>query len=357
MAGWAPLVPAAKIRLGLDEAQLGALLLCVGLGSVLTMPFSGGLAGRFGCRRVILVSGVLACSALPIVAGAQQVAVLAAGLFLFGAGVGAIDVTMNIQAVIVEKASGRAMMSGFHGLFSVGGILGAGAVTGLLALGLSALPSAATLAGLGALLLVAFMAGLLPYGGESGAPAFAIPRGRVLLIGALCFVMFLAEGAVLDWSGVLLSTVAGAPASWAGLGYVAFSATMTLGRLLGDWIVKHLGPSPILAWGGLCASAGFALAAFAPSWPVSVVGFGLVGAGASNVVPVLFTAAGRQTAMPSNLAIAGVTTLGYAGILSGPALIGFVARAGTLPIALMLVSAMLLGVTAFSRAATRTEAV
>jgi MFS family permease len=355
VAAWAPLIPLVKAKLGLDEGGLGGLLLCLGLGSVVGMPLAGGLAARFGCRRMILVSGTVSCIALPIMAVAPSAAVLAAALSAFGAGIGCTDVVMNIQAVIVEKASGRAMMSGFHGLYSVGGIAGAGAVTGLIACGLSAPVSALAIAVLAAVLLVAIAKGLLPYGGENGSPVFAVPRGRVLLLGILCFILFLAEGSVLDWSGVLLNVVRGLERSRAGLAYVAFSITMTAGRLTGDAIVHALGPKRIIFLGGLCAASGFVLAALVPAWPVSVLGFALVGVGAANVVPVLFSAAGRQQSMPSNLALAAVTTMGYAGVLAGPPLIGFVARASSLPVALVMVAAMLVAVVLSSRRATSNE--
>jgi predicted MFS family arabinose efflux permease len=339
-ASWAPVVPLVRTRIGLDTGQLGSLLLCLGLGAFAGMPISGGLAARFGCRAVILVSGAVALISLPLVETAASSAVLAGGLLAFGAAVGTMDVVMNIQAVIVEKAAGRAMMSGFHGHYSVGGIAGAGAMTGLLLLGIPVFAAVLTIVAISALLLTIAAKGLLPFGSEGEARAFAVPRGRVLLIGALCFVMFLAEGSVLDWSGVLLNVVRRVDKSEAGLGYVAFSITMTAGRLLGDGIVRRLGPKAVLLLGGSLCAGGFGLAALVPAWPVSILGFAIVGAGASNNVPVLFSAAGRQTSMPSNMAIAAVTSMGYAGLLAGPALIGFVARAFTLPVSLLMVAAM-----------------
>lgn len=341
VSAWAPLVPLAKARLNLNDGQLGALLLCLGLGSVLAMPFSGGLAGKFGCRTIILAAGTATCLALPVVATATTIPLIVAGLILLGAGLGTIDVVMNIQAVIVERASGKAMMSGFHGLYSVGGIAGAGGMTGLLALKTMPLAAASIITVVALALLWGSAKGLLPYGSEEEAPAFAIPRGRVLLIGALCFVLFLAEGSVLDWSGVLLTTQRGLEEGHAGIGYVAFAVMMTLGRLTGDAVVRKVGTKRILTFGGLCTAAGFALAALVPNAAVSILGFALIGTGAANVVPVLFSAAGNQRAMPTNLAIAAVTTLGYAGILLGPALIGFVARASSLPLAFLLVAALL----------------
>jgi len=139
VAAWAPLVPSAKARAGLDDGTLGLLLLSVGAGSIVAMPLAGALAARFGCRRVFIGSTILICVALPLLAIVFSVRLLVVALFGFGAGVGSIDCVMNIQAVIVERLSRRPMMSGFHGLFSVGGIIGAGGVSGLLSVGASPL--------------------------------------------------------------------------------------------------------------------------------------------------------------------------------------------------------------------------
>jgi fucose permease len=355
MASWAPLVPFAKARLALDEGRLGLLLLCMGLGSVVAMPFSGGLSARFGCRKTILTAGILACLMIPFLATVPSAALLAPALLVFGGSLGIIDVVMNVQAVVVEKASGRPMMSGFHGFFSVGGLAGAGLMTGLMAVGASPLVATVVTGGLAILLLASFWKGLLPYAPEGEGAAFAIPRGFILLLGVLCFGLFMAEGSVLDWSGVLLRVTRGLDARWAGIGYIAFATTMTVGRLTGDFVVKALGPTRVLLFGSLCSAAGFALAALGPSWVFSVVGFGLVGIGAANLVPVVISAAGRQKVIALNHAIAAVTTLGYAGILLGPALIGFIARATSLPIALLFISGMLVLVALTSGKATGSE--
>jgi len=345
-------IPLVRLRLGLNDGQLGGLLLCLGLGSVLTMPLAGGLSARLGCRRTILGAALVGCIALPLAVSAPNQVQLAACLLAFGAGVGTLDAVMNIQAVMVEKARGRAMMSGFHGLFSVGSIAGAGAVTGMLSLGLAPLACVLVVVGLSAALLAGLAGGLLAEGGDATAPATALPRGSVLLIGALCFCMFLAEGSVLDWSGVLLNTVRGVGKSHAGIGFVVFAITMTAGRLTGDSLVARFGHRRMLLWGGLCAATGFVLAATVPSSPVSVVGFGLVGAGAANVVPTLFSAAGRQSSTPSNLAVAAVTTMGYAGLLTGPGLIGLVARVSSLSVGMVVVAGLAVCVSLGSRRAT-----
>lgn len=344
LAAWAPLVPYAKARAGLDEATLGLLLLCLGAGSILAMPISGLLATRFGCRRVLVVGTILICLSLPLLATASTLPLLIATLFMFGAGLGAVDSTVNLQAVIVERASGRHMMSGFHGLFSVGGIAGAAGVSALLALGLSPLWAIAAVIVLILAALAKAAPHLLPYGSESSGPAFAVPHGVVLFIGVLCFIVFLAEGAMLDWSAVFLTTEKSLGEAYAGLGYAAFALTMTVGRLLGDTIVRRLGARRVIILGGLFAALGMALATLAPNWELSLLGYALVGVGCSNIVPVLYTAVGKQTVMPESIAVPAITTLGYAGILAGPAAIGFIAHASSLSLAFLLIAALLLGV-------------
>lgn len=345
-AAWAPLVPFAKARLQLNDSALGLMLLCLGIGSILAMPMAGALAARFGCRRVIVAASIGACIALPLLAVLDQTWALAIVLFAFGACVGSVDCVVNIQAVIVERASGRTMMSGFHGLYSVGGIAGAAGVSAMLWLGAS--PFVATLvvvAGLMASLAWAAPDLLRETGGAAHSP-FSAPRGVVLFIGLLCFVVFLTEGAMLDWSAVFLTSIRGVDPAQAGLGYAAFAATMTIGRLMGDRIVQRLGGVRVLVLGGLLAAAGLALATLVPAWQAALVGYALVGAGCSNIVPVLYTAVGRQTVMPESAAVPAISTMGYAGILAGPAAIGFVAHATSLPTALLMVGALMLLVAA-----------
>lgn len=348
-AAWAPLVPFVKARAGLDDAGLGLLLLCFGIGSIATMPVAGAASARLGCRPVVAAATLALCLTLPVLALASGTGTLAAVLLLFGAGMGALDCAMNLQAVAVERAAGRPMMSGFHGLYSLGCILGALAYSGLAAAGLG--PTGATAATVTALagLALAAWPGILARSGQDAGPAFAVPRGRVLVLGLLCFGVFLAEGMALDWSAVFLVRDRGFDPASGALGYAAFSATMTLGRLSGDAVVARLGGGRTVALGGLTAAAGIVLSVASPFWTGALAGYALVGLGCANIVPVLFTAAGRQTAMPAAVAVPAVTTLGYAGVLAGPALIGFVAQATSLPAAFLVVAGLLAAVAACGR--------
>jgi MFS family permease len=349
VAAWAPLVPYAKDRIGLDDGTLGLLLLSLGLGSIIAMPLAGALAAHFGCRRVLTVSSLLICLCLPLLALVSSLPLFIATLFVFGASLGALDCTINIQAIIVERASGKTMMSGFHGLFSLGGIVGAAGVSALLVLGASPLIAMLVVA---AGLLIALLKAwrhLLTYGSQRDGPAFAIPHGVVLFIGLLCFTVFLTEGAMLDWSAVFLTSLRGVEPAHAGLGYAVFALTMTLGRLSGDWIVQRLGANRVIILGGLCAAAGLALSTLVPAWQATLLGYALVGVGCSNIVPVCYSAVGRQKSMPENVAVPAISTLGYGGILVGPAAIGFVAHVSSLELAFMVIAVMLLGVAASGR--------
>lgn len=341
---WAPLVPYAKERAHLDEAQLGALLLCLGMGSIVTMPFAGVLAARLGCRAILCAAALVLGLCLPMLATWSLVPALAVTLFVFGACLGTADVTMNIQATVVERTSGRALMSGFHGMYSVGGLVGASAMSGLLWLGLS--PLVSVLGGTTVIvgLVARFARDLLPYGIESGGQSFVWPRGKVLLIGILCFITFMAEGSILDWGALFLTTLRGIASAQAGLGYAAFAVAMTIGRLNGDRIVESLGGKKILLGGGLCAALGLGLVVLVPWVPVALLGFTMVGLGCSNIVPVLFTQTGKQKVMPAGLAIGAITTIGYTGILTGPAAIGFIAHATSLALSMGIVALCLLAV-------------
>lgn len=340
-AAWAPLVPFAKNRTGLDEGSLGLVLLCLGAGSLLAMPIAGMLAARHGCRAVMIATLVMVIATLPLLAIAPSPLTLGAVLFVFGAGVGACDCVMNMQAIMVERDSGRPMMSGFHAFYSIGGAVGAGAMTGLLAVHLP--PWLVCL--LASAVMAALLAISLPYWrtdkAPSDAPMFAVPHGVVLAIGVLCFVAFLAEGSVLDWSAVFLHEVQQVDPSRAGLGYLAFAIAMTVTRLVGDGVVARLGRHRSILIGSLVAASGFALATFATWMPLALCGYALVGLGCANIVPALFSMAGNQKVMPESLAIPAITTLGYAGVLAGPALIGFVAQASSLVFAFSAVAVTL----------------
>ena len=341
-AAWASLVPVAKAATGVNEGQLGLVLLCLGIGSLLAMPVSGVVSTRHGCRKVLMVCGVALCACLPLLASVQNVFTLAAALFFFGAMIGTFDCVMNIQAVIVERDSKQPLMSGFHGFFSLGGLLGAATTSAIMDLGVSPFATVSAIALAGVLLLMLIRRHVLPYGNPAEGPPFALPRGEVLFLGMLCMTVFLVEGSMMDWSAVMLTENHGMPVAQAGYGFAAFSLTMTFGRLTGDRIVARVGRRSVVTVGGLLAMGGILLATLVPLWQAALLGYAMVGLGCSNIVPVLFTAVGRQTSMPQSVAVPAMSTLGYAGVLAGPAAIGFIAHHSSLPMAFLLVAALML---------------
>jgi MFS family permease len=246
---------------------------------------------------------------------------------------------MNIHAVEVDRAAKKPLLSGFHALFSVGGFLGASLMALLLSAKITPFGSAIAAAALMAVAMGFAAPRLLRTASAEAGPLFATPRGIVLVLAAMACVMFLIEGAILDWSALLITGEGIVDEAQGGLGYSLFAIAMTTGRLAGDYITARIGDRAILFWGGIVTMAGFALLA-APLNLLAMGGFLLIGLGAANIVPVLFRAAGAQRAMPAGLAVAAITTTGYAGILVGPAAIGFVAKTVGLPGAFWLLGAL-----------------
>ncbi|MCY0964027.1 MFS transporter [Parathalassolituus penaei] len=341
VATWAAIIPLIKRNTGISDGTLGWLLLCLGTGAILSMPISGALAPKFGCRRIILVAGALFSLVVLLLPWASNSTELMLLLLLSGFGLGAADCVMNIQAILVEKRAGTNLMSGFHGFYSLGGIFGAGIMAFLLNLKVTASQSCVLVALLVVGTLWYARGGLLPFASPKEGPAFAIPRGPVLLIGLICFALFLAEGTVLDWSGVYLTEYQHTSHSNAALGLFCFSVTMTLGRLTGDQLIRRVGARPVLTLGGLVASGGLFLAVSAPGPVMALVGYALVGIGCSNIVPIMFSATGKQTLMPQSIAVPAVSTLGYIGVLAGPASVGQLAQYFSLPVALYAIATLI----------------
>ena len=353
VAAWGPMVPYARERAGLDDGQLGLLLLCLGAGSIVIMPFVAGLAARFGCRAVIVTGAVLMCFALPGLALGSSLPMLALSLAWLGGTLSTVDIAMNIQAVEIEKASDKPVMSGFHGLFSLGTVAGAGLVSLVLWQGGTPFVAALTVVAIVLALILPTAHGLITTGGERAARGFMMPRGIVLLLGLLCFISFLAEGAMLDWGAVFLIDHKNVDPSVAGVGYAVFASMITIGRLTGDRAVTAVGRPRVMALGAGLAAIGLLTLIHAPNFPVALIGFAVTGIGLANLVPVLFSTASRQHVMPENQALAGILAMGYTGLLAGPAALGFIAHHASLPLAFWAIIALLALVLACSRTVAR----
>ncbi|WP_454910906.1 MFS transporter [Stutzerimonas chloritidismutans] len=346
---WAPLVPYVRERIEMTDAVFGLLLLCIGVGSMTWMPLSGVLVSRWGIRPVQLCSVVLLALALAGMALTDSMLLLALALFCFGGSLGVIDVIMNIQAVLVETAVGRRLMSNFHGMYSLGAISGALMLTGLLTLGLAPEIGSFLMIGLIVAANLGLARGFLPNRAPGGGFAFVRPTGVVLLVGLMCFVVYLAEGAVLDWSALYLTGEKGLEVAKGGLGYAAFALMVTIARFAGGPLVNALGTARVIAFGGLLAAFGIGLSLAAEHWAVALIGYGLCGLGCANVSPVLISSLSRQDGMPVQLAVTVATTIGFAGVLAGPAMMGVVAHFSSLGMAFALLAVLLVGIVPFCR--------
>lgn len=346
ISSWAPMVPYAKQRLGLDDANLGVLLLMLGSGAMAMMPVSGYLGHKYGNRIVILCAALLMAAMLPLLLILDTAAGMGAALFVFGAAVGTVDVAMNSHGVQVQNLYGKPIMSSLHGLFSIGGLFGSLGLGFLMKLGLD--PMAATVSISMLLILIvssqyrslfdaetekAAIKSFSPVK-ETGGGFFSWLKKGVVFLGIMCFVVFLSEGAMLDWSAVFLHENRGIKEEFAGMGYAMFSIAMAAMRLVGDRIVSRFNSKMVVVAGSLIAASGLFLAVFAPWAVAALIGFTLLGLGAANIVPVFLSEAGRVRNISAAVSIPAVTTMGYAGQLAGPALLGLIAYLFSLPMAL-----------------------
>ena len=353
IASWVPHIPLVQEKLDLSEGLLGLALLGVAAGAVVSLTLSGWLIARFGSRAVTSVSTVAFCFSLPLPVLAPNLALLMLALVFFGLCNGAMDVAMNTQAVAVEEHYGKPIMSSFHGFFSLGGLFGAGTGGLILASGVSSRLHVVGAALLFLIVGVFALRYLLPKQAENSdsaeGPAFMLPKGSLLGLGLLAFVVFVGEGSMADWSAVYLRNTLGSSTGLAAAGFAAFSLMMALGRLTGDYIVGRLGPTMTVRLGSLIAGTGLGLSLLIAQPLAAIIGFGCVGLGLANLVPILFSAAGRTPGVAPGTGIAAVATLGYLGWLAGPPIIGFTAELVTLAGALGLVAVALGLVTVFAR--------
>lgn len=343
---WAPLVPYVRLNIAMSDATFGLMLLCIGVGSLCCMPISAALTNRFSIRRCLFVITLILLVALLSMAITSNLWLLGLALFVFGGSLGVLDVTLNIQGLSVENRANRSMMSNFHGMFSVGTIVGAVLMISLLMLGLSALLSTLTAIVLMLLLSLYAVKGYLDERTLRGTDSFIWPNGWILLVGLMCFIVYLAEGVILDWSALFLIEEKHIATAQAGLGYASFAAMVATGRFLGDALVEMFGRVRIITGGGLIAAAGIALSIISPHWSIALIGYALCGLGCANVSPVLISSLSQQTYMPTHLAITAATTIGFAGVLAGPAMMGAVAHYSSLSAAFAVLAAALLIVAA-----------
>ncbi|MGE7384767.1 MFS transporter [Streptomyces sp. NPDC004126] len=363
LASWAPRIPQVKEQLGLSDGRLGTALLGVALGSVPAMPAAGLLVDRFGSRPVARCAALVYAPAIALPGLAGSLPELVLGLAVLGASVGALDVAMNAHAVDLERRTGRARLSSFHGLFSAGALAGALLGTAAAAGGVGVRTQFTVSAVVGVAVAGVAVAALHPAappppppprgdgGGGHGGPG----AGRLLPLSALGLCVLLVEGVMTDWSSVYLADSLGAGPGAAGAGYAAFALAMTAGRLGGDRAAGRFGPVRVVRWGALLSAAG-ALAALLSGHPAaSVVAFCAVGLGISASFPLVVGGASRIPAASAGTAVATVSTTGYFAFLAGPPLIGLLASHSSLRTALFLVPALALAAAVLASALPATD--
>ncbi len=320
----------------LSDAGLAVVVFCFAVGAIVTMPLTGALATRLGGVRTVLASGIASAVALAVLALAGDVPTLLAAALFAGMALGGLDVAMNTQATVVERACRRPIMSGIHGWFSLGGLAGAavgGALTGASWSIRAVLLAAAAVDLLATLAAAPFLS--VP-NEPAGGPGLAWPRRATLGIGLLCLLAFLIEGAVFDWTSVYMHEVAGASLGYASAGFGGFSLAMAATRFIGDAVTRRWGRARIVAVGGLLVAFGIGLGTAFP-YPLAVTaGLTLAGFGQANIVPSLFSAAGRVPGVAPGAGVAMVATIGYGAFLLGPPAIGLLADATGLQSALLL---------------------
>jgi len=349
MATWVSRVPAIQSNLGLGESALGLLLFGLSAGMLTALFLAGGLIARFGSSKITLACALMSCIILPFLAIGSKPIVLFVILFVFGGGLGVMDVAMNEQAVLVERKAKRPLMSSFHAGYSIGGVAGALMGAGMAAIpGLSMFPHFTIAAVIFSGVIIFSFPHLLPTEGGIGEKEimFCLPERALWMLGAIAFCSAIGEGTVASWGAVYLMQVLNTNAAFAALGFAAFSLTMTVGRLFGDFLSRKWGIVLIVRVGGLIAALGIFAAAFTDDPMIAIAGFAAVGMGLSNIIPLLFGAAGNLQDISPGTGIAGVATIGYAGFLVGPPLIGLVAEETSMRTALFLV-ALIIGTLVF----------
>ncbi|MEU3569141.1 MFS transporter [Kitasatospora sp. NPDC036755] len=359
-AAWVVRIPDVRSQVDASHSSLGLALLCLSIGAVLTMPMIGRLCLRYGSRPVTVGSLALLSLAVLLPAHAHSVAALGGVLLLFGAGYGGANVAMNSAAVDLVAQLRRPVMPSFHAGYSFGGLVGTG-VSGLLAgplstawaLALSAVLGMAVTVGAGIVLLRSPAAapvgpdradradradrstGPADAGGPDAGSARIRTRLLVLLLGLTALCTAYGEGAIADWATLHLTDDVRASSVVAATGYGAYAFAMAGGRVGGTWLSIRLGQDRLMLLGGLTAAAGMLIAALAPAVPVAICGFVLVGLGLANLFPLAIARAGAAGG-PQGVAFA--SSLGYGGMLIGPVVIGFLADAAGLPLALTTVA-------------------
>ncbi|MGJ7607300.1 MFS transporter [Variovorax sp. LT1R20] len=358
-ATWGVHVPTVKAHYGLDEAQLGLALLAAGAGAMFGLTSAGRWIGRHGPRRIAALSGCVYALLLAGLIAMPGYFALMGLLAAFGLVTSVFDVAINTEAAQLEMQSGTPLMSGMHGMFSLGGMAGAASGSAVLAASMGAQAHLLLVAAVMVLLVAVSSTRMLPKAvtGDTATAdhSFRLPRGPLAVLGVLAALGLIAEGAIYDWSVLYMQQELGSPQKQAALAYAAFSAAMAAARFGGDAMRARFTPVALLRGSGVLAAAAMTLVLLTDLPWLALVGFAGVGVGFANVVPILFGASARIPGVEPASGIASVSAVAYLGFMAGPAVIGLLARASSLTAALYVVVIFAAALAASARF-TRSEA-
>lgn len=347
MAGWIARIPYVKDKLEMSEGTLGLVLLAASLGIIMSLPIVGGFINRYSSRRVTWWGSMAYATFLPFLMLMPSVPTLAIMLFIYASGAAFMDISMNAQAVEVEKQAKKPLMSSFHGAFSIGNFIGAILSSAIIYLDIDPVWHLVIFTVLAWILVNAVTPALIPDtqpegdGGEKPSPIFTLPPKVILPLGIIAFCAAIGEGAMNDWTTVYLKDVLKTSEGFATFGFAAFSLMMTVGRFSGDYLIQRFGRVIMIQGGALVTSLGLILVVLIPSAYVSLIGFALAGAGLALMIPIVFSVAGTMPDIPAGTGIASAASLGYLGFLAGPPIIGFLAELSSLRLSFLFVAILM----------------
>lgn len=340
-ASWASRIATIQQTLGLTDAALGAVLFCLPVGLMASLPFAGWVISKAGSRRLLILAVLAYGLALIGLGSAQNVFQLTVCLLCFGFASNTVNISVNTQAVAAERLYPKPIMASFHGLWSLAGFVGAGIGTYMIGNGIN--PQRHFI-----IIFCIIAAGVAYYsrylnqdkGGASEGTVFVMPDKSLIKLGVIAFCSMMCEGAMFDWSEIYFKKVLLVEKAWIGAGYTAFMLTMATGRFIADWFAHRYGLKRILQVSGSLTAIGLLIAVIFPYLPTAIGGFLLVGFGVSSVVPMVYSAAGKSQTMQPGVALAAVSTIGFIGFLVGPPIIGFIAGLASLRYSFTLIAAM-----------------
>lgn len=342
LACWSPLIPLLKLHLALSDGQMGLVLLFFGVGSLIAMPGAGHLAGLFGCRRVLSVSVPGAVISVCLLAFSHNIYLLSSLVLMFGIFIGATDVVVNVNAALVQKILDRPIMSSMHGLFSLGAFAGSGTVSLGLYSGMSIEILFLAIVLMVILVFVLIAQEVSDTAEKESSVAFSLPSRSIIMLGFGCCMAYLIEGAMLDWSGIFLMAQSHVSLRLAGFAFTSFSVAMMVGRLLGDQGVRTLGSGYMFGLSAFLLLVGLVCVLSVSSFVMCLCALFLVGLGLANIAPIIFTFTAQAQPNAVARSISQVSTMGYAGILLGPACIGGVASLSSIKGAFGFITVMAL---------------